>query len=104
VENIRLAVLGYPVSHSLSPLIHNYWIEHYGLDGSYEAIEIHPDEIESRLGSLIIDGYSGFNVTLPHKQTIMTLCSSVDNAAVKTGAVNTVKINDDKQKGTFILT
>lgn len=95
----KLAVLGYPIKQSKSPLIHNYWIEKYGLQGKYEAIEVHPDVLENDFGQLISEGFNGFNVTAPHKETIKRFCDERDHAAFEIGAVNTLHLNDNKLIG-----
>ena len=98
-ETIKCGVIGHPISHSKSPLIHNYWIKTYNLDGSYEAIDIAPEELKTGVERLIDEGYKGFNVTIPHKEAIMELCDSVDHNAQAIGAVNTVLIEDGKLRG-----
>lgn len=95
----KLAVLGHPIKHSKSPMIHNGWIEQYSLQGQYNAIEIHPENFEHELGGLIREGYNGFNVTLPHKKTIKNYCDFLDNAAFEIGAVNTIHIKGNKMYG-----
>lgn len=97
---IRAGVIGYPIGHSKSPVIHNHWISKYGLAGSYEAIEIAPENLQSGVRALIDKGYAGFNVTLPHKQEIFKLCLAVDDTAKAIGAVNTVVIRDGQLHGT----
>lgn len=97
---IRAAVIGYPVRHSKSPLIHNHWIGAYGLSGEYGFIEISPEELAGSVKKMIADGYAGFNVTMPHKQAIFALCESVDEKAKSIGAINTVVIRDGKLYGT----
>ena len=97
--NIKTAVIGHPINHSKSPLIHNYWIAQHKLSGSYEAIEIAPNKLEQKTQQLIDNGYAGFNVTVPHKETIFKLCDTHDKAAEKIGAVNTVIICDGKMHG-----
>ncbi len=95
---IKIGVIGHPIHHSKSPLIHNYWIEKYGLSGSYEAIDIPPKDLKSRLPQLLKEeGYSGFNLTIPHKEIAMNICDSIDPIAQKIGAVNTVKLLPDGQ-------
>lgn len=96
---IKAAVIGHPISHSKSPLIHNYWIKKYGLSGSYEAIDIAPENLKNGAQKLIDDGFSGFNVTIPHKENIMKLCDTVDRTAEICGAVNTVLIEDGRLHG-----
>ena len=97
---IRAGVIGYPIRHSKSPVIHAHWIEQNGLSGSYEAIEIAPEELKEKIAMLAADGYAGFNVTIPHKETIFKLCDEVDEKSRLIGAVNTVKIEHRKLYGT----
>jgi len=92
---IKAAVIGHPVGHSLSPAIHNHWIAQYGLQGQYDAHEIPPEHLKEALLRLIEDGYTGFNVTLPHKQAIMALCDEIDDTARAIGAVNTLHVDTD---------
>lgn len=95
----RTGVIGSPVMHSLSPLIHNHWIARYGIDARYDAIEINPDMLAGRVNELADNGYCGFNVTIPHKVDIMPLCDTVEETARVMGAVNTVVIRDGKLHG-----
>lgn len=95
MAEVKAAVIGYPVEHSLSPLIHNFWIDSYGLSGSYGAIAIEPENLEQGIKALVAGGYAGFNVTLPHKIAVVPLCASLDEAARAIGAVNTVKIDPE---------
>lgn len=96
----KAAVIGQPVGHSKSPLIHNYWIEKHGIDASYEAIDIAPENLEKELIRLVDEGYSGFNVTRPHKEKVFAVCDSLDELAQAVGAVNTVTIKNGKMNGT----
>ncbi len=96
---INAAVIGHPVSHSLSPLIHRYWFNKYALSGDYQAIDIAPDELSARLTELKAQGYAGLNVTVPHKQKIMSLCDALDNTAHAIGAVNTVVFEQGRIEG-----
>jgi shikimate dehydrogenase len=96
----RAAVLGHPISHSLSPLIHNAWIKKYGIDARYDAIDIAPGKLGEMLRRLADEGYAGFNVTLPHKVAVMEHCGSIDAVAQAIGAVNTVVIRDGQMHGT----
>ncbi|MGH1456325.1 MAG: shikimate dehydrogenase [Alphaproteobacteria bacterium] len=100
VPFIKTGVIGHPISHSKSPLIHNYWIQKYGLSGEYKAIDIAPDHLNEGIAALIDDGYTGFNVTVPHKIAIMDLCDELTPIAREIGAVNTVTIKDGKLYGT----
>lgn len=96
---VKTAVIGHPIAHSKSPLIHNTWLQEYGLKGSYEAIDVPPEMLGSEVGRLIEQGYSGFNVTLPHKIEIMPYCEGLDTKAMVIGAVNTVTILGGKLYG-----
>jgi len=82
-------VCGWPITHSRSPLIHGYWLQKYGLVGSYEKIAIHPDELETFVRSLKKSGFKGGNFTIPHKEEVLKLVDRLDPAARKIGAVNT---------------
>lgn len=87
-------VIGYPIKHSRSPLMHTRWLADHGIEGTYVPIEIAPEELEARLAGLAADGLRGINVTIPHKEAIFALAQSggneSDDAAQKIGAVNTV--------------
>ncbi|MCC7305045.1 MAG: shikimate dehydrogenase [Alphaproteobacteria bacterium] len=96
---IRAAVIGHPVSHSKSPLIHNYWIGKYGLQGAYGALDIRPENLAQDLEKYIAEGYAGFNLTLPHKELVLPLCDEVDETARAVGAVNTIVVKGNKIKG-----
>lgn len=97
---IKTGVIGHPISHSKSPIIHEYWMSVHSRQGSYEAIDIAPDELEQGVQKLIDEGYAGFNVTVPHKQSIMKFCHEIDDLAEKVGAVNTVSIRNGLLYGT----
>lgn len=96
---MKLAVIGYPIKHSKSPIIHNRWMGQHNIEGSYEAIEIEPDNFEAGIHNLIAQGFDGFNITIPFKTNIIDLCNEIDDAAQKIGAVNTVQIKDKKLYG-----
>jgi shikimate dehydrogenase len=86
----RYAVLGQPIGHSKSPLIHARFAAQTGQALSYEALEIAPEDLASRVQGLHADGLLGCNVTLPHKQAVAKLCESVSERAQLAGAVNTL--------------
>jgi shikimate dehydrogenase len=81
-------VIGWPVAHSRSPLIHNYWLKHYGIAGGYRREAVTPEDFAAFAGSLAARGYVGANVTVPHKEAALTL-SLPDNRARAVGAANT---------------
>jgi|TARA_R110000868_G_scaffold408176_1_gene690668 shikimate dehydrogenase len=85
------AVIGYPILHSKSPLIHNYWMTQHHIDASYGVAEIQPDHFADEVRALLgDDGLAGFNVTAPYKQDIMAFCDEIDVSAQQIKAVNTV--------------
>ncbi|MEX2117507.1 MAG: shikimate dehydrogenase [Bacteroidota bacterium] len=96
----RYAIIGHPVSHSLSPFLHTTAFNALGLDCSYEAIEIAPEDLATSIRNLMDEGIAGFNVTVPHKETIIPLIDDLDEAARSVGAVNTVLNTKGKFTGT----
>jgi len=86
----RACVIGWPVEHSRSPLIHHYWLKLYRLDGAYEREAVRPEDLAQFLGSLATRGYAGANVTLPHKEAALRLAAIADEAARVIGAANTL--------------
>jgi shikimate dehydrogenase len=82
-------VIGWPVDHSRSPLIHNYWLKRYGIVGEYRREAVPPQEFAAFVGSRAARGYVGANVTLPHKEAALAL-SQPDDHARAVGAVNTL--------------
>lgn len=96
---IKTAVIGHPIQHSKSPLIHGYWLEKYGISGTYTAIDIAPDNLKKDVQNLIDAGYAGFNVTVPHKISIIDQCAEITPLARKIGAVNTITIKEGKLYG-----
>ncbi len=77
------------MSHSRSPLIHNYWIKQHGLDAEYRREAVRPEDFAAFVGSLAERGYRGANVTLPHKEAALALAQP-DDRAKAVGAANTL--------------
>ena len=92
-------VIGWPVEHSRSPLIHNYWLRTYAIDGEYRRELVPPEEFAGFVGSLAARGYVGANVTLPHKETALAL-SQPDERARAVGAANTLWLDDGVLRST----
>jgi shikimate dehydrogenase len=87
----RLAgVVGWPVSHSRSPLLHNHWLTRYGIDGAYVPLPVRPEDLPSAVAGLRAAGFRGVNVTVPHKVAVARLCDALRPAARQAGAVNTL--------------
>lgn len=90
---IKAGVIGFPISHSLSPTIHNFYLKKYKINGTYEAFAIPKENFEESIKSLVDQQQlSGFNITIPHKEKIYNLCSHLSKTAQITKAVNTVII------------
>lgn len=98
----RLAgVMGWPVSHSLSPRLHGYWLETLGIDGAYVPLAVAPENVADAIATLPKIGFKGLNVTVPHKETAMASVDTVDDLARRIGAVNTIVFgNDGRSYGT----
>ncbi len=86
----RAFVIGHPIAHSRSPLIHGYWLKAYGIEGSYEAIDVTPDDLPGFFDRLRGGEFAGGNVTLPHKEMAFALADELDPQAEIIGAVNTL--------------
>jgi shikimate dehydrogenase len=95
-----LGVIGNPIAHSLSPVIHNAAIESLGLDYRYVAFPVRPEQLPVALTGFAAIGVSGCSVTIPHKQAIMPLLTSITPLAQAVGAVNTIWHNDTGWHGT----
>jgi shikimate dehydrogenase len=87
-------VIGWPVGHSRSPLLHGHWLQVHGIDGAYVPLPVHPDALGDAVRGLRAAGFRGCNVTLPHKQAVMALCDRLDASARRAGAVNTLVFDD----------
>lgn len=91
----RAFVTGYPIKHSRSPLIHGHWLERFGIVGSYQALEVAPDDFGAFIAELKYgNGFVGGNVTIPHKESAYRLADRPDEIAQELGAVNTVWLED----------
>ena len=93
-------IFGYPISHSISPPMHQAAFDHAGIDASYEAWETHPDDLANGVRRLRDDSYLGANVTVPHKQAVIQHLDEVDEVATRIGAVNTIISRDGRLLGT----
>jgi shikimate dehydrogenase len=96
----KAAVIGWPIAHSRSPLIHNYWLKHYGIDGEYLRLPVRPEEVDAFFAGMAAQGYVGCNVTLPHKEAAFRAVEIADEATARLGSVNTVYLRGGKLMGT----
>jgi shikimate dehydrogenase len=81
-------VMGWPVSHSLSPCLHGFWLREHGIDGAYVPLAVAPDSFATALDGLRAAGFAGVNVTVPHKEAAFALAHRVDDTARMAGAAN----------------
>jgi shikimate dehydrogenase len=95
-----LGVIGHPVEHSLSPAMHNAAISHLGVDFVYLPFPVKPGDLKAAIAGFAAIGVRGFSITIPHKQAILPLLSSVSPIARAIGAVNTVYLTDKGWCGT----
>ena len=92
----RFGLLGEKLSHSWSPIIHDFIYKKFNIDATYELLECSEDELESYINLLKNGVYSGFNVTIPYKKTIMKYLDCITDVALNIGSVNTVYIKDGR--------
>ena len=96
----RYGVIGWPVAHSRSPLIHNHWLQEAGIDAVYEAVAVPPEaDFRAKLEELRDQGFAGVNVTIPHKEAAFAAVDRKESAAARLGAVNTISLASDTISG-----
>jgi shikimate dehydrogenase len=88
-------VMGWPVAHSRSPQIHNYWLHKYGIKGAYVQLAVQPGNLAVALSGLSALGFRGCNITIPHKVAALKLMHAVDANAQRVGAINTIVVQAD---------
>ncbi|SRR5579859_102421 len=92
----RLAgILGWPVSHSKSPRLHNHWLALHGIDGAYVPLPVAPADLAEAVRMLPRLSFAGGNVTVPHKEAVLELVDKVEPLAARIGAVNTLVIDGE---------
>ena len=89
----KSGVIGHPICHTLSPVLHGHWIEQNNVSGQYDAYDVSPDALGDFVANAKKD-MVGFNVTVPHKNAIVAYCDTVSELAKLVGAVNTIVIKD----------
>jgi shikimate dehydrogenase len=92
-------IFGYPIGHSLSPLMHNTAFAHHGIDAVYLPFAVHPSHLESAVKSIVALHIRGVNVTIPHKQAVMAWLDDLSPEARLIGAVNTIHLQDGRLQG-----
>jgi shikimate dehydrogenase len=84
----RAFVIGHPIGHSRSPMLHGYWLKRYAIDGSYEKLDVPPEQLGDFFARFRKEKYIGANVTIPHKMAVMSHVDRIDDVARAMGAVN----------------
>ena len=92
----KFGIIGKPIKHSLSPVLHNYWFDKYGIDASYSIIEAEDKDLKNIVKKIRNQELAGINVTLPYKQKIINQTDRIVNDAELTGSVNTILLDNDK--------
>lgn len=92
----KACIIGDPVAHSRSPMIHGYWLCEFGINGAYERAHVKADGFADFVRSMRDNGYVGANVTVPHKERIFALADDVDDRARAVGAANTIWFEGDR--------
>jgi shikimate dehydrogenase len=88
-------VMGWPIAHSRSPKIHNYWLKLHGIEGAYAPFAIEPGKLGEALRAMATLGLAGCNLTIPHKEAALKLVDVVEDAAARIGAINCVVVGAD---------
>lgn len=92
---VLAGVMGWPVAHTRSPVIHNHWIAKHGLKGAYVQLPVQPDRLEAAIRGLPALGFAGCNITVPHKVNAMQLMDELHPQARRIAAINTVVVQPD---------
>ncbi len=87
--------MGWPVGHSRSPTIHNHWMAEHNLRGAYVLLPVAPDHLEQALRALPVLGFSGCNLTIPHKVAALSIVDRIDPLAARIGAINCIVVEAD---------
>lgn len=96
----KICVIGWPIGQSRSPIIHNFWMKHFGIESSYEKLAIEPGKAADFIRSLPQSEFMGCNVTIPHKEQAFSAVALPDRKAKRLGVVNTVYMKDGELCGT----
>lgn len=98
-EPVKACVIGWPIRHSRSPLIHNFWLRKHGINGVFEKKAVAPEDLHQFLENLVEFGFCGCNITIPHKTAAFDIPVIEDAATKNIGAINTVFFENGQLKG-----
>ena len=93
----KFGIIGDPIKHSLSPVLHNYWFKKYDIDAEYSIIQVRENQIPKIVNEIRKRELIGINITLPYKQKIVPHVDLLINDAEVTGSVNTLYCNDNEK-------
>lgn len=89
-QNRKAVVVGHPIAHSRSPLIHRHWLAELGIAGAYDRRDVRPEDLEGFVRAMAGEGIAGANLTIPHKELVMAMVGQIDPEARAVGAANTI--------------
>lgn len=89
-------MIGWPVAHSLSPLLHGFWLREYGIDGAYVPLPVQRADFSLSIRGLMASGFAGVNITVPHKQAAFALAHEWDDASRRSGAANLLLFHESR--------
>ena len=95
MKKTKFAIIGNPISHSLSPIMHNYWFNKYKINAEYELLETNEDEIQNVVNKIKDKEIKGANITLPYKRSIIPFLNKIINDANETHSVNTIMLDEN---------
>ena len=95
----KFLVIGNPIEHSLSPVLHNYWIKSNGIDAIYEKQKLNEDELENLIAKVKDKKIDGINVTVPFKKAVIPYLEELSTEAQNTKSVNTIYLKNNKLTG-----
>ena len=96
-KKLSAGVVGWPVNHSISPILHRFWLVENNVDGDYVLFTVMPNDFETFMRNLPNENIKGLNITLPYKQEALKFCDRIDTAAKRAGAVNTIVIDPNRK-------
>ncbi|MBL7239635.1 shikimate dehydrogenase [Komagataeibacter rhaeticus] len=94
-HTLLAGVIGWPVAHSRSPLMHNWWLRQGGINGAYVPLPVAPGQFETAVRGLLAAGFRGVNVTIPHKESAYRIVDRLHRSARRSGSVNTLVFDSD---------
>ncbi|WP_183480779.1 shikimate dehydrogenase [Komagataeibacter kakiaceti] len=94
-HTLLAGVIGWPVAHSRSPLMHNFWLRKCAINGAYVPLPVRPGQFETAVRGLQAAGFRGVNVTIPHKESAYRIVDRLDRSAERSGSVNTLVFTDE---------